>query len=143
MSVVATRQRKREPSCDSLNKKSPACAGLFPVRPSGLEPPRTISPQGPQPCASTNSATGAGGGQYSQGGWLPSSAIGIFRTHVRQVGRESEQGARRMDLTKRQQEIFDFIKRYSEKYGYPPTVRDIGKAVGLASPSTVHAHLAY
>jgi repressor LexA len=47
-----------------------------------------------------------------------------------------------MDLTKRQQEIFDFIKRYSEKNGYPPTVRDIGKAVGLASSSTVHAHLA-
>jgi repressor LexA len=47
-----------------------------------------------------------------------------------------------MDLTKRQQEIFDFIKKYSAKYGYPPTVRDIGKAVGLASSSTVHAHLA-
>ena len=47
-----------------------------------------------------------------------------------------------MDLTKRQQEIFDFIKRYSAKNGYPPTVRDIGKAVGLASSSTVHAHLA-
>jgi repressor LexA len=47
-----------------------------------------------------------------------------------------------MDLTKRQQEIFDFIKKYSGKYGYPPTVRDIGKAVGLASSSTVHAHLA-
>jgi repressor LexA len=47
-----------------------------------------------------------------------------------------------VDLTKRQQEIFDFIKRYSAKYGYPPTVRDIGKAVGLASSSTVHAHLA-
>jgi repressor LexA len=46
------------------------------------------------------------------------------------------------DLTKRQQEIFDFIKRYSASYGYPPTVRDIGKAVGLASSSTVHAHLA-
>ena len=45
------------------------------------------------------------------------------------------------DLTKRQQEIFDFIKRYSAKYGYPPTVRDIGKAVGLTSSSTVHAHL--
>jgi repressor LexA len=45
------------------------------------------------------------------------------------------------DLTKRQQEIFDFIKKYSAKYGYPPTVRDIGKAVGLASSSTVHAHL--
>lgn len=46
------------------------------------------------------------------------------------------------DLTKRQKEIFDFIKKYSARYGYPPTVRDIGKAVGLASSSTVHAHLA-
>ena len=46
------------------------------------------------------------------------------------------------DLTKRQQEIFDFIKSYSSKHGYPPTVRDIGAAVGLASSSTVHAHLA-
>jgi repressor LexA len=45
------------------------------------------------------------------------------------------------ELTKRQQEIYDFIRRYSAKYGYPPTVRDIGKAVGLASSSTVHAHL--
>ena len=47
-----------------------------------------------------------------------------------------------LNLTKRQQEIFDFIKRYSAKHGYPPTVRDIGKAVGLTSSSTVHAHLA-
>ena len=47
-----------------------------------------------------------------------------------------------MDLTKRQQEIFDFIRKYSARYGYPPTVRDIGKAVGLTSSSTVHAHLA-
>ncbi len=47
-----------------------------------------------------------------------------------------------MDLTRRQQEILDFIKRYSGRYGYPPTVRDIGKAVGLASSSTVHQHLA-
>ena len=46
-----------------------------------------------------------------------------------------------MDLTKRQQEIFDYIKTYSARYGYPPTVRDIGKAVGLTSSSTVHAHL--
>ena len=46
------------------------------------------------------------------------------------------------ELTKRQQEIYDFIGKYSAKYGYPPTVRDIGKAVGLASSSTVHAHLA-
>ena len=47
-----------------------------------------------------------------------------------------------MDLTKRQQEIFDYIKTYSAGHGYPPTVRDIGKAVGLTSSSTVHAHLA-
>jgi repressor LexA len=47
-----------------------------------------------------------------------------------------------MDLTKRQQEILDFIKSYGAEYGYPPTVRDIGKAVGLASSSTVHQHLA-
>ncbi len=47
-----------------------------------------------------------------------------------------------LKMTKRQQEIFHFIKRYGSKYGYPPTVREIGKAVGLASSSTVHAHLA-
>jgi repressor LexA len=46
-----------------------------------------------------------------------------------------------LQLTKRQQEIFDFIKRYSAKHGYPPTVRDIGKAIGLTSSSTVHTHL--
>jgi repressor LexA len=45
-------------------------------------------------------------------------------------------------LTQRQREIYDFIVRYSEEQGYPPTVREIGEAVGLASPSTVHAHLA-
>lgn len=45
-------------------------------------------------------------------------------------------------LTKRQTEILDFIKRYLEEHGYPPTVRDIGGAVGLTSSSTVHAHLA-
>jgi repressor LexA len=46
-----------------------------------------------------------------------------------------------LKLTKRQQEIFDFIGRYSTKHGYPPTVRDIGRAIGLTSSSTVHAHL--
>ncbi len=47
-----------------------------------------------------------------------------------------------MDLTKRQKEIFDYIRKYAAKTGYPPTVREIGKAVGLHSSSTVHAHLA-
>ena len=45
-------------------------------------------------------------------------------------------------LTGRQQEIWDFLVDYVDGHGYPPTVREIGEAVGLASPSTVHAHLA-
>jgi repressor LexA len=45
-------------------------------------------------------------------------------------------------LTDRQQEIWGFLVEYVDRHGYPPTVREIGEAVGLASPSTVHAHLA-
>src|SRR5437016_934835 len=45
-------------------------------------------------------------------------------------------------LTKRQQEIWEFLVEYVDGHGYPPTVREIGEKVGLASPSTVHAHLA-
>ncbi len=44
-------------------------------------------------------------------------------------------------ISKRQQAIYDFIKSYTEGHGYPPSVREIGSAVGLASPSTVHMHL--
>ena len=47
-----------------------------------------------------------------------------------------------MELTGRQQEIWEFLVEYVDLHGYPPTVREIGEAVGLASPSTVHAHLA-
>ena len=47
-----------------------------------------------------------------------------------------------MELTGRQQEIWQFLVDYVDRLGYPPTVREIGEAVGLASPSTVHAHLA-
>ena len=46
------------------------------------------------------------------------------------------------DLTDRQTAILTFISRHCRESGYPPTVREIGMAVGLASPSTVHAHLA-
>jgi repressor LexA len=48
----------------------------------------------------------------------------------------------RPELTGRQQEIWTFLVDYVDRVGYPPTVREIGEAVGLASPSTVHAHLA-
>jgi repressor LexA len=47
-----------------------------------------------------------------------------------------------VELTGRQQEIWSFLTEYVDAHGYPPTVREIGEAVGLASPSTVHAHLA-
>ena len=45
------------------------------------------------------------------------------------------------NLTKRQQEILDFIDSQNRERGYPPSVREIGQAVGLTSPSTVHSHL--
>jgi repressor LexA len=47
-----------------------------------------------------------------------------------------------LELTGRQQEIWTFLVEYVDRHGYPPTVREIGEEVGLASPSTVHAHLA-
>lgn len=45
-------------------------------------------------------------------------------------------------LTKRQDEILDFIKVFMVKHGFPPTIREIGEAMGVSSPATIHAHLA-
>ncbi len=45
-------------------------------------------------------------------------------------------------ITDRQREILEFIERQMRERGYPPSVREIGEAVGLTSPSTVHTHLA-
>jgi repressor LexA len=47
-----------------------------------------------------------------------------------------------VELTTRQQDILGFVNAHVDEHGYPPTVREIGQAVGLTSPSTVHAHLA-
>lgn len=44
-------------------------------------------------------------------------------------------------ITKRQRQAFDFICTFTEAHGYPPSVREIGSAIGLSSPSTVHSHL--
>src|ERR687898_261269 len=76
---------------------------------------------------------------------MPSEGRGSLRTHVRITTLQLALAGGLMvelNLTKRQQEIFDYIKRYASEHGYPPTVRDIGKAIGLTSSSTVHAHLA-
>ena len=45
-------------------------------------------------------------------------------------------------LTARQREVLEIIEQHMREHGYPPSVREIGEAVGLTSPSTVHAHLA-
>lgn len=44
-------------------------------------------------------------------------------------------------ITKRQQQAFEFICAFTAEHGYPPSVREIGSAIGLSSPSTVHSHL--
>jgi repressor LexA len=62
------------------------------------------------------------------------STLGVEHTFVIDTGDPM--------LTTRQQEIWQFLTAYVDEHGYPPTVREIGEAVGLASPSTVHAHLA-
>src|SRR3954469_25823837 len=119
------------------------------MRRRGLEPPRAIQPTRPSTLRVYQFRhrrrwvrDGCRGGTRSIArSWFRPDPPLPSRTHVRTRLRRPP-GSPLMDLTKRQQEIFDFIKRYSATYGYPPTVRDIGKAVGLASSSTVHAHLA-
>lgn len=44
-------------------------------------------------------------------------------------------------LTSRQNEVLDYIKSYIAKHGYPPAVREIGKALGLSSPATIQSHI--
>ncbi len=46
-----------------------------------------------------------------------------------------------IELTKRQQEILDFIKHFCVQHGFPPTIREIGEGLGISSPATIHAHL--
>lgn len=46
-----------------------------------------------------------------------------------------------IELTQRQEEILDFIKTFMVKHGFPPTIREIGEALGISSPATIHAHL--
>ena len=44
-------------------------------------------------------------------------------------------------LTKKQNEVLDYIKKYTAKHGYPPAIREIGAGLGLSSPATVHTHV--
>lgn len=44
-------------------------------------------------------------------------------------------------ITEKQNNVLDFIKRFSAEHGYPPSIREIGDALGLSSPATVHTHV--
>ena len=48
---------------------------------------------------------------------------------------------KKKELTKRQKDVLDFIKKYISDHGYPPATREIGQAIGLSSPATVHTHI--
>ena len=67
-------------------------------------------------------------------------SVQFRRTHVRTEA-EREHDVTEHQLTTRQREILDMIDRSMRERGYPPSVREIGEAVGLTSPSTVHTHL--
>jgi len=73
---------------------------------------------------------------------LPGSIERMFAPEGRHFAHAPSIGLVNNMLTKRQQEIWEFLVEYVDSHGYPPTVREIGEKVGLASPSTVHAHLA-
>ena len=45
-------------------------------------------------------------------------------------------------LTKKQEDVLNYIKEYMVSHGYPPTIREIGAALGISSPATIHVHLA-
>ena len=45
------------------------------------------------------------------------------------------------NITKRQEDVLNFIKKYIVDHGFPPSTREIGAALGLSSPATVHTHL--
>jgi repressor LexA len=70
----------------------------------------------------------------------PSAGISTLLSNTRSSA--PTEPKERLVLTARQQEIWNFLVEYVDKHGYPPTVREVGEHVGLASPSTVHAHLA-
>ena len=45
------------------------------------------------------------------------------------------------ELTEKQNNVLDFIKRFTATHGYPPSIREIGKGLNLSSPATVHTHV--
>ena len=48
---------------------------------------------------------------------------------------------KKKELTRRQNDVLNYIKKYISEHGYPPATREIGQAIGLSSPATVHTHI--
>ncbi len=69
-------------------------------------------------------------------------SLGYYTRHVHVFDTQGDVMAYQRELTKRQQQILDFIRSEIHRVGYPPSVREIGEAIGLSSSSTVHSHLA-
>lgn len=72
----------------------------------------------------------------------PNVCVTIRSTGAGSDGKAVWTGVTGEDLTPRQRQILEFIRRTVQRRGYPPSVREIGEAVGLSSSSTVHGHLA-
>jgi repressor LexA len=69
------------------------------------------------------------------------AAVGRLRYGSEHLYGSGGPGMTDVKLTPRQREVLEVIEQYQRERGFPPSVREIGKAVGLTSPSTVHAHL--
>jgi repressor LexA len=80
------------------------------------------------------SGTASSGRRRQFGALTPSGRVGTVIEHMFAEGGQM--------VTERQRAILDYLRAFVDEHGYPPTVREIGEAVGLRSPSTVHAHLA-
>ena len=72
----------------------------------------------------------------------PAATVTNIRSPDRPVRTPEGGPVSALKLTTRQEEILVFIDKVMRERGYPPSVREIGEAVGLTSPSTVHSHLA-
>ncbi len=112
------------------------------MRTSGLEPPRGVNPTRPSTwrvyqfrhVRVSNMRPRLGRGHRER---IASDAIGY---HAERMFDSSAPTA--PDLTDRQQAVLDVLRSHTAAHGYPPTVREIGEVLGMASSSTVHSHLA-
>lgn len=69
------------------------------------------------------------------------NCLTFYTYHVKMIMESDSIMKEKNELTKKQTEVLNFIKKYIAEHGYPPAVREIGTSLGLSSPATVQAHL--